>query len=54
MKKRAMRKLTLRKETLHGLEEEQLREADGAGRTENTCDVSGCIECLPCEGSSIW
>ncbi|HZF10543.1 MAG TPA: hypothetical protein VFE33_17295 [Thermoanaerobaculia bacterium] len=47
MKKDALKKLTLSRETLRRLDAVALREAAGAGRTDNTCDVSGCLECLP-------
>ena len=47
MKKRETKKLTLHRETLRFLTQEHLAKVQGAGRTD-TCDVSGCIECLPC------
>jgi hypothetical protein len=47
MKKDALKKLTLSRETLRQLDAGSLRDAVGGGRTYNTCDVSGCLECLP-------
>jgi hypothetical protein len=40
-------KLVVHRETLRNLQESHLEKADGAGQTDRTCDVSGCLECLP-------
>jgi hypothetical protein len=47
MKKKETKKLLLHRETLRSLEEKRLDDVRGAGRTYDTCDISGCIECLP-------
>ena len=48
MRKSKPEKLTLHRETLRNLEQRQLETAVAGGRTDNdTCDITGCIECLP-------
>jgi len=47
MRKSTTQKLTLHRETLRNLELRQLETAVAGGRTDNTCNVSGCIECGP-------
>jgi hypothetical protein len=45
MKKNKREKLTLHRETVRNLQQGLLNKIEGAGRTDNTCDVSGCLEC---------
>jgi hypothetical protein len=47
MRKSKRKKMTLHRETLRNLQPRHLETAVAGARTENTCDISGCIECLP-------
>lgn len=52
--KKSRGKMALHRETVRQLSAQDLPRPAAAGRTDNTCDVSGCLECLPCyDGSSI-
>lgn len=49
-KKKDKKKLTLTKETLRGLDGQQLKKAaGGAGTTLMTCGNSGCRSCYTCD-----
>jgi len=55
MRKNRSEKLTLNRETVRNLQQGLLDRIQAAARTENTCDVSGCLECptptlWTCEG----
>ena len=45
MRKNRSEKLTLNRETVRNLQQGLLDRIQAAARTENTCDVSGCMEC---------
>ena len=50
--KKKVKKLSLSRETLRNLEERKLIGAAGGYRTERTCDLSGCLECITDEYST--
>ncbi|HEY2739461.1 MAG TPA: hypothetical protein VGK45_13720 [Thermoanaerobaculia bacterium] len=45
MRKNRSIKLTLKRETVRNLQQGLLDRLQGAGQTDNTCNVSGCLEC---------
>jgi len=49
MRKNKRKKLDLSRETLRDLEGGGHLKVAAAGQTDRTCDVSGCLECLPSE-----
>ncbi len=54
MMKKEPKKLTLHRETLRALEDNRLGRVRGAGRTENTCDNTGCLECPATFTDGCW
>jgi hypothetical protein len=56
MRTKKREKLEIHRETLRNLEQGHLQRAEGAGQTDRTCNVSGCLECLPSDenGCMPW
>ena len=48
-KKKVVKKLTLTKETLRGLDGQQLTKAAGGVATTMTCGNTGCRSCYTCD-----